>query len=145
MQPWPDRVPGVSFLFIGTVFHRSLTWWEQSKPWHEYVARCQHMLRQGRPVADVCFLEAGGAPHRFVAPIPVAECGMIPDRPGYNYDGCPAEVLQERRSKTASVVLPSGMRYRLLVLPSYNADGRPVLHVEGNYVYTPARCRRSRP
>ena len=28
------------------------------------------------------------------------------------------------------------MRYRLLVLPSYNADGRPVMHVEGNYVYT---------
>ena len=28
------------------------------------------------------------------------------------------------------------MSYRLLVLPSYNADGRPVLHVEGNYVYT---------
>ena len=60
VQPWPDRVPGVSFLFIGTVFHRSLTWWEQSKPWHEYVARCQQMLRQGRPVADVCFVEAEG-------------------------------------------------------------------------------------
>ena len=24
VQPWPERVPGVSFLFIGTVFHRSL-------------------------------------------------------------------------------------------------------------------------
>ena len=33
-------------------------------------------------------------------------------------------------------MLPSGMSYRLLVLPSYNADDRPVLHVEGNYVYT---------
>ena len=28
------------------------------------------------------------------------------------------------------------MSYRLLVLPSYNADDRPVLHIEGNYVYT---------
>ena len=28
------------------------------------------------------------------------------------------------------------MSYRLLVLPSYNADDHPVLHVEGNYVYT---------
>ena len=34
------------------------------------------------------------------------------------------------------IVLPSGMSYRLLVLPSYNADGRPVMHVEGNYVYS---------
>jgi hypothetical protein len=136
MQPWVERVPGVSFLFIGTVFHRSLTWWEQSKPWHEYVARCQQMLRQGQPVADVCFVEAEGAPHRFVAPIPVAKCGMVPDRPGYNYDGCPAGLLHDATVKDGYVVLPSGMRYRLLVLPSYNADGQPVLHVEGNYVYT---------
>ena len=33
-------------------------------------------------------------------------------------------------------MLPSGMRYRLLVLPSYNADSQPVIHIEGNYVYT---------
>ena len=61
VQPWPDRVPGVSFLFIGTVFHRGLTWWEQSRAWNEYVARCQQMLRQGKYVADVCFLESEGA------------------------------------------------------------------------------------
>jgi hypothetical protein len=138
MQPWPDRVPGVSFLHIGTVFHRSLSWWEQSKPWNEYVARCQHMLRQGSPIADVCFMQAEGAPQRFVAPIPVAECGAIPDRPPYNYDGCPADlVLREMKVEDGFVALPSGMRYRLLVLPSYNADGRPVMRVEGNYVYTP--------
>ena len=137
MQPWPERVPGVSFLFIGTVFHRSLTWWEQSKPWHEYVARCQHLLRQGQPVADICFVEAEGAPHRFVAPIPAAGCDAIPDRPACNYDGCPAELLLRGSTvQDGCVVLPSGMRYRLLVLPSYNADGRPVMHVEGNYVYT---------
>ena len=93
MQPWPDRVPGVSFLFIGTVFHRSQTWWEQSKPWHEYVARCQHMLRQGQHVADICFLTPEGAPHRFVPPIPTSDRGMVPDRPAYNFDGCPPELL----------------------------------------------------
>jgi hypothetical protein len=137
MQPWPDRVPGVSFLFIGTVFHRSLTWWEQSKPWHEYVARCQHILRQGQFVADVCFVAPEGGPHRFVAPIPAAERDAIPDRPAYNFDGCPAElVLHGMKVHDGRLVLPSGMSYRLLVLPSYNADGRPVLHVEGNYVYT---------
>lgn len=136
MQPWPDRVPGVSFLFIGTVFHRSLTWWEQSRAWNEYVARCQHMLRQGRYVADVCFLQAEGAPHRFVAPIPVAERGAIPDRPEYNFDGCPADLVREMKIQAGNLVLPSGMRYGLLVLPSYNTDNQPVMHVEGNYVYT---------
>jgi len=42
-------------------------------------------------------------------------------------------------------VLPSGMRYRLLVLPSYNADGQPVMHVEGNYSIRSARCLKSKP
>ena len=78
MQPWPQRVPGVSFLFIGTVFHRSLTWWEQSKAWHEYLARCQHMLRQGQYVADVCFLAPEGGPHRFVPPIPATGAARSP-------------------------------------------------------------------
>ncbi len=137
MQPWPQRVPGVSFLFIGTVFHRSQTWWEQSRAWHEYLARCQYMLRQGQYVADVCFLTPEGGPHRFVAPIPATERGAIPDRPEYNFDGCPAElVLKGMQVEDGRIRLPSGMSYRLLVLPSYNADGRPVQHVEGNYVYT---------
>lgn len=137
MQPWLQHKPGVSFRFVGTVFHRSLSWWEQSKAWNEYVARCQHMLRQGNFVADVCFVAPEGGPGRFVAPIPVAERGAIPDRPPYNFDGCPAElVLQGMKVVDGSVVLRSGMRYRLLVLPTYNADGKPVMHVEGDYVYT---------
>ena len=49
---------------------------------------------------------------------------MIPDRPGYNYDGCPAALLRNAKVENGDVVLPSGMRYRLLVLPSYNADGQ---------------------
>jgi hypothetical protein len=137
MQPWPRRVPGVSFAFVGTVFHRALTWWEQSRPWHEYVARCQYLLRQGQFVADVCFLAPEGGPLRFVPPIPAADRGAIPDRPGYNFDGCPAElVLRGMKVEDGRIVLPSGMRYRLLVLPSYNAGGRPVMQVQGDYVYT---------
>lgn len=137
MQPWPDRVPGVSFLFIGTVFHRSLTWWDQSRAWNEYVARCQYMLRQGQFVADVCFVAPEGAPYRFVAPIPESVRGLIPDRPGYNFDGCPAElVLNGMKVLGGRIVLPSGMSYSMLVLPTYNADDKPVMHVENNYVYT---------
>lgn len=137
MQPWPNRVPGLSFLSIGTVFHRSLTWWEQSKPWHEYVARCQHMLRQGQFVADVCFVAPEGGPYRFVAPIPAADRDVLHVRPEYNFDGCPAElVLHGMKVQDGRIVLPTGMSYRLLVLPSYNADGQPIRHIEGNYVYT---------
>jgi (4-O-methyl)-D-glucuronate---lignin esterase len=139
-QPWRDVVPGVSYSIVGTVFHRSLTWWQQSKPWHEYLARCQHMLRQGQFVADICFLAPEGAPCRFTPPIPTTRRGGIPERPEYNFDGCPAElVLNEMTVRKGLLELPSGMKYRILVLPTYNAGGQPVMRLteSDEYVYKP--------
>ena len=141
MQPWPRVVPGVSFGQFGTVFHRSLTWWAEARAWHEYIARCQHLLRQGRFVADICFLAPEGAPYRFTPPIPAALRGGIPDRPPYNFDGCPAElVLNAMSVQEGEVALPSGMKYRLLVLPTYDAQGEPVLRLmdRPDYFYKPA-------
>ena len=139
MQPWPHLVPGVSFGTFGTVFQRSLTWWAEAKPWHDYLARCQHLLRQGQFVADVCFVVPEGAPYRFTPPIPTDVRGGIPDRPQYNFDGCPAELALKMTVQDGQVVLPSGMKYRLLVLPTYNADGRPVMRLmdQPDYFYKP--------
>jgi hypothetical protein len=138
MQPWPGLVPGVSFATIGTVFHQSVTWWKASQPWHLYISRCQHLLRQGRFVADICFVAPEGGPYRFTPPIPATERGGIPDRPRYNFDGCPAELILEAHVEGNELVLPAGMRYRLLVLPTYNANGLPVMRLNDtpNYTYT---------
>ena len=44
--------------------------------------------------------------------------GLLPDRRGYNFDGCAAETLIARASvKDGQIVFPDGMSYRLLVLP----------------------------
>ena len=138
MQPWHLVVPGVSFAFFGTVFHKSVTWWAAAKPWHEYIARCQHMLRQGTFVADICFVAPEGGPYRFTPPIPASVRGGTPARPAYNWDGCPAElVLQQMTVEGNNVVLPSGMKYRLLVLPTYTANGEPVMRLThtADYAY----------
>ncbi len=45
--------PGLSMGFWGTQFNRRLTWWPWARAWHLYLARCQFLLRQGEPVADV--------------------------------------------------------------------------------------------
>ena len=51
-------------------------------------------LRQGRFVADICFVAPEGEPYRFArADLPRPSRGAIPDRPEYNYDGCPAELV----------------------------------------------------
>ena len=115
LQPWtnPDRAPGMSMGPWGLHYERTETWWEQSIAWHQYLARCQFMLRQGLYVADLCFLEPEASPLGFHSPVKSGH-----DRPGYGFDGCTPEVVLTRMSvKDGRLVLPDGMSYRLLVLP----------------------------
>jgi len=118
MQPWtnPDRAPGMSMGPWGLHYERTQTWWEQSKAWHEYLARCQYLLQQGRFVADICYLQPEGAPRRFAPPATAMAAPYV--RGGYNFDGCTPEVVLTRMSvKDGRIVLPDGTSYRLLVLP----------------------------
>ncbi len=92
----------------GIHYERTETWWEQTRPWHEYLARCNHLLRQGLFVADLCRLQTEGSPSSMLPPQPTA----------YDYDGCSPEVLLTRMSvRDGRLVLPDGMSYRLLALP----------------------------
>ena len=123
MQPWtnPHHAPGMSMGPWGLHYERTQTWWNMSKPWHDYVARCCYLLRKGHFVADVCYMEAEGSPSSF-SPPEIGESrngrGEPPARPGYNYDGCPPElVLKRMEFKDGFLTLPGGMKYRVLVLP----------------------------
>jgi hypothetical protein len=109
-QPWTNVAPGMSMGPWGLHYERTQTWREQSKAWHEYLARCQYLLQQGLFVADVLYLQPEGAPRRFTPP---------PwERTGYNFDGCTSEVLLTRaKVQGGRIVLPDGMSYRVLVLP----------------------------
>jgi hypothetical protein len=134
MQPWTNRAPGVTFGSIGSHFDRTQTWWELSRAWNDYLARSQFLLQQGVFVADICFLEPEGSPVQNVYPIPATQRGgEWPERPGYNFDGCSAEVLfQHMTVKKGMLTLPEGGQYRLLVLPSYNANNQ-LVSVYGGY------------
>ena len=116
LQPWLNCRPGMSMGPWGLHYERTQTWWEQSAAWHQYLARCQHLLRQGLFVADICYLQAEGSPRAFAPP--VARKGSPPDRPAYNFDGCSPEVVLTRMAvKDGRIALPDGMSYRLLALP----------------------------
>jgi hypothetical protein len=118
-QPWIHRVPGLTFGGYGTQYERTQTWWEMSGPWHQYVARCQYLLRQGLPVADVLYLTPEGAPHVFrPPPSSLAGTETMPDRKGYNFDGIdPATLIRRVKVRGGKLVLPGGTSYRVLVLP----------------------------
>lgn len=112
LQPWRDRRPGMSMGPWGLHYERTQTWWEYSKPWHRYLARCQYLLQQGMPVVDVLFMAPEGAPRSFIPPASVKQSG-------YSADACPAEVvLRDLQVKNGRLTLSHGMSYRVLVLPA---------------------------
>ncbi|MDR1743414.1 MAG: hypothetical protein LBR48_06280, partial [Dysgonamonadaceae bacterium] len=87
---------------------RTLTWWSQAKDWLRYQARVQFMLQEGLFVADVLFYSGEGAPNELRnAKLPA----------GYDYDGCDTKALKMLKVKDGLLELPSGMKYRMLVLP----------------------------
>jgi hypothetical protein len=109
MQPWLKPKPGMMMGPWGLHYERTETWWEQSRPWHEYLARCHYLLRQGLFVADICYLLREAAPQGY----------SDHPRNGYDFDNCSAEVLLTRMSvKDGRLVLPDGMSYRVLALPN---------------------------
>lgn len=121
MQPWLQVRPGMSMGPWGLHYERTETWWDQSKPWHTYLARCQYLLRQGSPVVDVLYLAPEGAPSSFVPP-PAARMGP------YSADACPPEALLRLASvRNGRIVFPSGMSYRALVLPPTDTMTLPML------------------
>ncbi len=108
LQPWAQDVrPGMMMGPYGQHYERTQTWWEQTAAWHQYLARCQFMLRQGRFVADICFLQAETPPHG------PGEHQVS----GFDWDECSAEVVQRMSVRDGRLALPDGMDYRVLVLP----------------------------
>ncbi len=112
LQPWKDdRRPGMTMGPWGQHYERTQTWWEWTPAWHDYLARCQFLLRQGLFVADICRLQVEAPPQGF---------GYF-ERNGYDWDECGADVVLTRMSvRDGRIVLPDGMSYRLLVLPPSN-------------------------
>ena len=51
----------------GVHWERTQTWWPMVGAYHDYLARCQAMLRAGTPVADILYLVPEGAPQAFIA------------------------------------------------------------------------------
>lgn len=113
-QPWLDPKPGMSFGLWGIDFHRGNTWWEQGRQWVSYVSRCQQLLREGRFVADICHYIGDDVPN-FVGR---RDAVWKPIPNGRDFDCINTELLQQFKVKDRRLVLPSGMSYRVLLLPN---------------------------
>jgi hypothetical protein len=119
-KPLPDAErPGMNMGPYGVHWDRMQTWWPMAGAYHHYIARCQYLLQQGRSVADILYLTPEGAPQVFQPPLSaVGGDNFLPDRKGYNFDGCAPGQLYLAYVKGGRIVFPGGAGYRLLVLPA---------------------------
>lgn len=128
-QPLGKEIPGMTMGPYGVHWHRNQTWWPMVSAYHQYVSRCSHLLRQGTTVADILYLTPEGAPHVFRAPkSALAGSDTLPDRKGYNFDGCSPEALMEKAEvQNGLIAFPGGSSYRLLILPAFDTMTPPLL------------------
>jgi hypothetical protein len=140
-SPASEGMPGQQY-FAGTHLNPNVTWWEKSAPFFAYINRCQALLQQGLPVADVAFYYGDHVPNfaRLRKSDP-AKLGA-----GYDYDVVTEEVVLKRMSvKDGRLMLPDGVSYRALVLPERGAISLPVLEQLKQFVKAGATLVGPRP
>ncbi len=110
-QPWLNLKPGMTMGPWGTNLERTVTWWDQGAAWMKYIARCQFLLQSGSFCADVAYFTGDDGPND----LPMLKGNIVPE--GYDYDGIDSVTLKKMSVKDGMITLPSGMQYRVLVLP----------------------------
>ena len=105
--------PGMTMGPYGVHWDRGQTWWPMASSYHKYISRCSYLLQQGNTEADILYLTPEGAPHVFRPPkSALVENDTIPDRGGYNFDGCSANILIAKASvQDRQVIFPGGSLY----------------------------------
>lgn len=119
-QALPDSLrPGMTMGPYGVHWNRNQTWWPYVDAYHTYVARCQYLLQKGQTVADILYLAPEEAPFVFRAPKSALTGDYMVDKREYNFDACPPSLLHTAFVEDGKIKFPSGMEYRLLVLPAF--------------------------
>ena len=111
-QPSDTHKPGLGLMIFGQWFNRHDTWSPYARYWADYLARSCYMLQRGRYVADILWYYGEDT---NIAGIYGHELPAIPE--GYSFDFInPYGVKNLLSVKDGSIVTPSGMEYKVLVL-----------------------------
>jgi hypothetical protein len=108
-----NKPPGIGLGTYGSRFDSRNTWWPYARAWMDYLARCQYMLQEGRFVADLLYFTGEDAPQEATP----REALVPPPPAGFDYDFGTREILEQIEVRDGRLELPSGMSYRVLVLP----------------------------
>jgi len=121
-SPKEFGLPGNEY-FAGTHLNPNVTWWQKSGDFITYLNRCSYLLQQGLYVADVLYYYGDDVPNFVFLKEEYPELKF-----GYDWDKCSKDVVINRLSaENGQLVLPDGMRYRVLVLAPGQAIDLAVL------------------
>lgn len=111
-QPWTDKTPGNTAGGRQYCLNRNNTFWPYSKNFWDYQARSAYLMRQGRPVVDICLYLGDNAPVKILT----HRLPVIPG--GFDFDAFTTDALLTRMDAgEGRIMLPDGMSYRMMVLP----------------------------
>ena len=113
-SPKEMGLPGQEY-FAGTHVNPQVTWWEESKVFMDYINRIQFIVQQGRFTADVLYYYGDHVPNIAVNK-GFNRAGSLP---GYDYDVTNEDILLRLDVADGRIVVPGGVRYRVLVLPDH--------------------------
>lgn len=104
-NPWLDRKPGMTLGGVGTFIQRDQTWWPAAAAWVDYTQRCQWLLQQGSPVADIAVFTGEEIPRRAV--LPERLVGTLPGLMGWQRVA--AEALRLANTGEPTTKVPNGV------------------------------------
>lgn len=100
---------------VGTHYNPQTTWWPLSGAFNLYLSRCSWMLQQGVFVADALLYHGDGIDMFAGLKNPAEALGN-----GFDYDYVNTEMLERAEVEDGWIMLPSGTRYRVLMLSEKN-------------------------
>ena len=121
-SPRKMGIPGQEY-FAGTHFNPNVTWWDCADGFVTYLNRCQFLFQKGKFVADVLHYYGDHVPNLA----PLKEADPPGARPGFDYDTINEEIFLKLRIEDNQIVVPGGIRYRVLVLPDHKVLSLAVL------------------
>jgi len=113
-SPKEMGLPGQEY-FAGTHVNPQVTWWNESDVFIDYINRIQSVVQKGKMVADVLYYYGDHVPNIAVNK-GFNQAGSLP---GYDYDVTNEDILLRLKVSGGRIVVPGGVRYRMLVLPDH--------------------------
>ncbi|WP_195280565.1 glycosyl hydrolase [Parabacteroides johnsonii] len=121
-SPVSQGLPGQEY-FAGTHVNPQVTWWKRSASFINYMRRVQMLVQEGSFVADVLYYYGDHVPNIY----PFKYRDAAGALGGFDYDVTDETVFMRLEVKEGRVVAPSGMSYRVLVLPDHRVLSLDVL------------------